>query len=202
MTTASPLTNGYHDAPQGKLATIVTSLEMLKRPAPSRTRPIANGRQIIRQEKPSVDWYRDLFLRVGGPWLWTSRLRMSHEALAAIIHDPAVEVYALMLDGRAEGLLELDFSLSNECRIAFFGVAPGQIGSGAGRLLMDEAIKQAWSRPIHRFWVRTCTLDHPAALAFYQKAGFVPFKRQVEIFDDPRLTSVVPRDLAPHVPLL
>jgi hypothetical protein len=50
--------------------------------------------------------------------------------------------------------------------------------------------------------VHTCTLDHPAALAFYQRSGFVAYRRQVEIDDDPRLDGTLPADAAPHVPLI
>ena len=45
-------------------------------------------------------------------------------------------------------------------------------------------------------------LDHPSALGFYRAQGFVPFARAVETFPDPRLTGHLPRDAAPHVPLL
>ncbi len=50
--------------------------------------------------------------------------------------------------------------------------------------------------------VQTCTLDHPAALAAYRRAGFVPFKREIERFPDPRLIGVLPRDCAPQIPLI
>ena len=53
--------------------------------------------------------------------------------------------------------------------------------------LMRRALERAWSRPISRFWVHTCTLDHQAAVEFYQRSGFTAFKRGVEVVDDPRL---------------
>ncbi len=58
---------------------------------------------------------------------------------------------------------------------------PKFVGSGAGRWMMNRAIERAWSQPIRRFWVHTCTLDHPAAVAFYIRSGFVPFRRRIEI---------------------
>ena len=57
-------------------------------------------------------------------------------------------------------------------------------------------------RPIRRFWAHTCTLDHPSALSFYKRSGFRPFRRQVEIAEDPRLSGLAPMDAAAHVPLL
>ena len=65
-----------------------------------------------------------------------------------------------------------------------------------------QAKALAWRPGIERFWVHTCTLDSPAALGFYIKAGFTPFAREVETFADPRLAGVLPREAAPHVPLL
>jgi hypothetical protein len=67
---------------------------------------------------------------------------------------------------------------------------------------MNRAIERAWARPIHRFWVHTCTLDHPGALGFYIRSGFRPYARRVEVADDPRLVGLAPRTSAPHVPII
>lgn len=195
-----PLPDGYIDVPPGKLATIVTSLEML---APASRRVGPPGPWTLRRvERPALDWYREIYSRIGRDWLWVSRLKLGDAELAAILHSPAVEVHALTVDGRDEGLLELDFRTPGACELAFFGVTPALVGHGAGRFLMNRAIEIAWSKRIRRFWVHTCTLDHPAALAFYQRSGFRPFRRQVEVLDDPRLTGLAPRDAAPHIPLI
>jgi len=179
------LPDGNSDVPPGKIATIVTHLEMLERPALPTDPP---GEWTLRRvEAPGLDWYRDLYRRVGEEWLWSSRLCMSDAELAATIHAPEVEVYALQHDGRDEGLCELDFREPGQCELVFFGVTAKLIGSGVGRFLMNRALQRAWSQPISRLWVHTCTLDHPSALAFYQRAGFRPFRLQVEISDDPRL---------------
>ena len=155
-----------------------------------------------RVETPGLDWFRDLYRRVGEEWLWFSRLQMTDAELAAIIHSPLLEVYALVQDGRDEGLLELDFREPGQCELAFFGVTAKLIGSGAGRWLMNRALERAWSRQVTRVWVHTCTFDHPGAVAFYQRSGFRPFRRQVEIADDPRLDGTVPRSAARHVPII
>jgi GNAT superfamily N-acetyltransferase len=194
------LSDGYSDVPAGKIAAVVTHLEMTARPA---QRPNPSGPWSLRSvEHPDLDWFRDLYRRIGEEWLWFSRLRMSDEELAAIIHSPQVELHALVQDGRDEGLLELDFRQAGQCELAFFGVTEKLIGSGAGRFLMNRALELAWSRPVTRVWVHTCSFDHPSALAFYQRSGFVPFRRQVEIADDPRLDGTAPRDAARHVPII
>jgi GNAT superfamily N-acetyltransferase len=194
------LPDGYSDIPAGKIAAVVTHLEMTARPA---LRPDPPGAWTLRRvEAPDLNWFRDLYRRVGEEWLWFSRLQMTDTELTAIIHSPLVEVYALVQDGRDEGLLELDFREAGQCELAFFGVTAKLIGGGAGRWLMNRALELMWSRPVARVWVHTCTLDHPAALAFYQRAGFRPFRRQVEIADDPRLDGTVPRSAARHVPII
>ena len=50
--------------------------------------------------------------------------------------------------------------------------------------------------------VHTCTLDHPAALPAYLRAGFTAVGRAFESFPDPRLAGLLPRDAAPQLPLL
>ena len=67
---------------------------------------------------------------------------------------------------------------------------------------MGETLGLAWRDGVRRVHVHTCTLDHPAALPSYRHAGFVPYRRAVERFPDPRLTGILPRDSAPQVPLL
>ena len=67
---------------------------------------------------------------------------------------------------------------------------------------MNEALELAFLRPIERLFVHTCSLDHPAALPFYVRSGFAPYKRAIEVADDPRLTGRLPRGAAPQVPFL
>lgn len=194
------LPDGYSDIPAGKVAAIVTHLEMTMRPVPRPDPPQAWS--LRRIEMPPLDWFRHLYRRVGEEWLWISRTRMLSAELAAIVQSPLVEIYALAHEGRDEGLLELDFREPGQCELVSFGVTEKLVGSGAGRWLMNRALEIAWSRPIERLWLHTCTYDHPAALAFYQRSGFRAFKRQIEVRDDPRLDGTAPRDVARHVPVI
>lgn len=195
------LPNGLIDVPPGKIAAVVTSLEMRERPPP-RAGPADPAWRLRPVPRPEVGWYRDLYRRIGQDWLWFSRLLLSDAALARIVRHPLVEVCAFEVAGQDEGLLELDFRQAGECELAFFGLTAPLLGRGAGRWLMSQAIARAWARPIRRFWVHTCTLDHPGALAFYLRSGFRPFRRQIEIADDPRLTGAAPRTAAPHIPVI
>lgn len=187
--------------PSQMVATIVTSLEMRERP---RARPAPNAPfRLTRWKEPAAEKYRALFRRVGQPWMWFSRLVMPEAELLAIIHDPAVEIYAVEdRRGIEIGMLELDFRKDGEAEIGFFGMVPELTGKGNGAWLMAQALGLGWRKGVERMWVHTCTLDHPGALGFYRKHGFVPFERAIETFADPRLAGVLPRDSSPHVPLL
>lgn len=187
--------------PGGQVATIVTSLEMRSapRPAPLPASPLT----LVPWRNPGCGQYRALFRRIGTPWLWFSRLVMDDATLASIIDDDSVAVYAVVdRSGIEVGMLELDFREARTCELSFFGLVPELTGRGNGNWLMRHALALGWRKGIDRMWVHTCTLDHPAALGFYRKHGFVPFARAVETFADPRLAGVLPADAAPHIPLL
>jgi len=182
------LPDGLHDVPADRIAAVVTSLEMKSRPA---LRPEMSGPwQLRRMVRPEPDAYRSLYGKIGDEWIWFSRLMMSDAELTEILWHPQVEVYGLEVSGQLEGLLELDYRTPGDAELAFFGVTASLVGGGAARWLMNRALEMVWQRPISRFWVHTCTLDHPNALTFYMRSGFVPFRRQIEIAPDPRLQGV------------
>lgn len=199
----------FLDVPEGKIAAVVTHLEMFARPAP---RPVTGPAtsaatsgpfHLQRHDAPDLAWYRDLFMRVGGQdWMWFSRLGLTDEELSAILWRKDVWVYSLRHKGRDEGMLELDFRTQGECELGYFGLTPAMVGQGAGRWLMEQALELAWSQPIGRFHVHTCTLDSPQALPFYMRSGFTAYRRQIEIADDPRKTGVLPAQSCPQEPVI
>ncbi|WP_294334735.1 GNAT family N-acetyltransferase [uncultured Sphingomonas sp.] len=183
------------------LATIVTALEMRERPRPRPMPP--SPFRLVHWPAPASDKYRALFRRVGGPWLWFSRLVMEEARLRTILEDPAVMVYAVVDRAGVEvGMLELDFRTPATCELSYVGLVPEITGQGHGSWLMAQALAFAWRKDVARVWVHTCTLDHPAALGFYRRHGFVPYQRTIETFPDPRLIGVLPAEAAPHVPCL
>ncbi len=178
-----------------------TFLEMRRAP---QLRPFsaAQAWRIERFEPVELERFHALFHRVGDEHLWTLRLQMSRDEVEQLLRDPKFELYVLVTENGDEGILELDFRIERECELSLFGVAPRLVGSGAGRFLMNYGIETAWAQPIERFWLHTCTLDHPNALRFYRRSGFVPYKRAIEIFDDPRYLGLTSRDAAKEVPIL
>jgi GNAT superfamily N-acetyltransferase len=195
--------NGYHSLPPGKIAAVVTYLEMREKPT-ALVLPKVAGCDVRLVQKPELDWYKQLFRAVGENWLWFSRLSMDDDSLREIIHNPLVEVHVLMRGLMEIGFMELDFRAGKDCELAYFGLTSDAIGTGAGQHLMQFAIERAWNRAptIQRFHVHTCTLDHPRAVGFYQRCGFQPYARAIEIADDPRLDGRLPRQAASWLPLL
>jgi ribosomal protein S18 acetylase RimI-like enzyme len=185
--------------PDAELAAVVTYLEMHQRPAAAVPHSTLRLRRVAH---PEPDAYRALFRKVGAPWLWFSRLIMPDEQLRAIIQDPDVALFEVAAVEPVVGMLELDFREPRQCELAFIGLVPELAGQGHGRWLLAEAVRLAWRDGVERVHVHTCSLDHPAALAAYRRAGFSPYKRAVERFPDPRVLGVLPPDCAPHVPLL
>ena len=193
--------NGYYDLPPGKIASLVTYLEMTE-PRSPRQPPVQPGLALRRVGQPDLDWYRALVRRIGTDWLWVGRLVMPDDEVQTIIGHPQVEVYALTRGGDDHGLLELDRRAAPDIELAYFGVTPDLAGQGAGRMLMNQALELAWRHRPRRVWVHTCTLDHPAARAFYIRSGFRPYRRAVEVADAPRLLGLAPRESAKWLPLI
>jgi GNAT superfamily N-acetyltransferase len=188
---------GLIEIPAGELGAVVTYLEMTERPRP---KPLPSAPlRLERWRAPDPAKYRLLFERVGGRWLWYSRLAMDDERLAREM----AEVHAVVDRGGIEvGMLELDFRTDGECLIRFLGLVPELAGKGHGPWLFAQTLALAWRPGVRRVHVHTCTLDHPAALKAYLKAGFKPYKRAFESFPDPRLAGLLPPDAAPQIPLI
>ena len=179
--------------PRGKLEMIVTYLEMTK--PPKRAQVLHRGEKLalMRAEKPTVSFYRYLYNTVGGPWLWFERRLLKDDALKEIIHDPEVEIFVLYVAGVPAGFAELDLRTDDDVELAYFGLIPDFIGRGLGHYFLDWSVDEAWTKRRSRVWVHTCNLDHPAAIAVYQRAGFVPYDQERLIVDDPRKRGFMPK---------
>jgi GNAT superfamily N-acetyltransferase len=189
----------YEPVPDGEIAAVVTFLEMHE---PPRAEPPGSTLRLRRVPEPDLENYRALFRKVGAPWLWFSRLAMSDAELQSILGDPAVELYEVAAVEPVVGMLELDFRQPGECEFAFVGLVPELAGQGHGKWLLAHALRLAWRDGIRRVHVHTCTLDHPAALSAYRRAGFTAYRRAIERFPDPRLLGILPSDCAPQLPVV
>lgn len=191
------MTDALIAVPPGHVGAVVTFLEMNEPPAAALVP--ASPLRMATWEAFDPDRYRDLFARVGARWLWFSRLAMGDEELRA----KAGEVHEVIgPGGESAGMVELDFATPGRCQIRFLGLVPEMAGRGHGRWLFAETLARAWRPGISEVGVHTCSLDHPAALPAYLRAGFTAYARAFESFPDPRLAGLLPRDIAPQVPLV
>ncbi len=195
------LPNGYYVLPKGKLANVATFLEMREPPSRALAK-FPDSLKLVKVDSADLTTYRDYFRRVGENLMWFSRVSMSDDGLRDILGHPDVLSFALIEGDEFCGLMELDLRTSPDCELSFFGLVSDKVGNGLGRSLMDEALRRAWTLPISRLFVHTCTFDHPAALPFYIRSGFTPVSVSVEIHDDPRLTGNLPLTASPNVPLI
>ena len=138
--------------------------------------PAPEGFLLRRKPDPEVDDFRRLYDGVGADYEWTDMHSVSPEELAAFVRDPLVEFHVLTdPEGREAGFFQLDFrsgDAEDVVEIAFFGLLPAFRGRGIGSWLLHQAIRLAWRDGVVRLEVNTCTLDHPAALRNYLRAGF------------------------------
>ena len=157
----------------------ITYLEMFARPERV-VPPPREGLVVVHARKPTLAYYRFLYDGVGRDYDWTSLTKLSDAELAALLNDPRLEVHVLMAEGAPAGFAELDRRIEGEIKLAQFGLMPESIGQGLGRYFLQWAIDRAWSYGPRRFWLHTCTKDHPAALPNYLEAGFAIYKEEVK----------------------
>jgi GNAT superfamily N-acetyltransferase len=161
-----------------RIPMVVTFLEMTSKPA-ALPPPMPRGKvAMLRAEHPPVHFYRYLYDTIGEPYFWVDRRKLKPEALAAIVQHSQVELHVLYLDGAPAGMAELDMRETGTGQLAYFGLMPEAVGKRLGYFFLYHAVMNAWSRPISKLLVNTCTLDHPRALPLYQRLGFVPYSRE------------------------
>jgi len=183
----------------------VTQLETKRPAAPVPVRPPAMPRPIAfqRLRESTTSFYRYLYNTVGEPWLWYERRQTDDETLRLLIADESIAVVVLYYGGVPAGFAEIDTRVvaskpRDATLLAYFGLIPEFIGHGLGRFFLNATIQLAWEQfPADRLVVRTCTLDHPAALPLYQKCGFVPTGQQTTRILDPRKLGLLPADAGP-----
>lgn len=166
----------------------VTCLEM-KHPPPSAgvQPPKGLNLEIHRLVRPQTSHYRRLYEQVGETWLWWERREMTDGELADVLSENERRVFVLQVDGEEAGFAEILVQNSGrKVQVVYFGLLPAFIGRGIGTWFLMRTVGLCWELGPDLVWLHTCTLDHPAALPLYRKAGFVPFKTRTESIPDPR----------------
>ncbi|MER9631994.1 GNAT family N-acetyltransferase, partial [Mesorhizobium sp. M0296] len=138
--------------------------------------------------QPPLHFYRYLVDRIGRKWHWQDYLCLSDADLAARIHGPRRDMRLLLIEGAPAGFFDLDRRDQETVEVVYLGLMEHVAGRGFGKWLLSEAMAAAFSADARRIVLKTCSLDHPAALAIYQKAGFqivadVPMTMQLLTLD-------------------
>ncbi len=134
------------------------------------------------ERAPTAAFYRELYDRIGRPWLWYERRLLSDSALGALLDRPGHEVHVARHGGDLVGYFEL---YGDE--LVFFGLELAYIGRRIGPWLLDRAIERGLARGSTRLTLNTNTVDHPRALDTYRKAGFRVVHRAETELQDPRV---------------
>lgn len=163
-----------------EVAYTVTWLEMTARPGePWPQQPAGPPASLHLAERPPAWYFLALYDAVGRDYAWEDMHAHPEDELAAWLADPDVTLHTLMRRGWPAGFFVLDATERGIVELAYFGLTPQVVGSGLGRFLLGTAVHTAWDLPgTEKLTVNTCTLDHPRALSLYQKAGFVPVRRE------------------------
>lgn len=174
----------------------VTYLEMAARPDYGwPPRPAGSDGALLKADAPPLWYFHALYDAVGRDYAWEDLHAAPDAETADWLADPDVALYTFLQAGWPHGFFVLDGRVSptdpGRCDIAYFGLVPEAVGRGYGTWLLRTAILTAWARPgTTRLAVNTCSLDHPRALALYQRNGF-------EVVAQEARTRILARDRDP-----
>ena len=163
-----------------EVAYTITYLEMGERPSFDWPHlPAGSTAALLKAEKPPVWWFLSLYDAVGRDYAWEDIHKREHDELQEWLQRETTALYTLLDHGWPQGFFMIDRQDGGVTDMAYFGMVPEAVGRGLGGWLLKTAILTAWDHPgVRKVTVNTCTLDHPRALALYQKNGFTPVGRE------------------------
>ena len=158
-----------------------TYLQILS-PHDLRRAPLPSNLRVRRLPACSVETSRSLYRAVGDPWHWHDRDAWPDAQLAERLARAQVSVWLLESSEpdtpNPLGYAELEQGPDGSIEICYFGLIPAAIGRGLGGGFLSTLVDEAFALGATRIWLHTCTLDHPAALANYEKRGFVRYRSE------------------------
>lgn len=158
----------------------ITFLEMNERPGYARPHLFGQTPSaLIHAVKPPNWYFLTLYDAVGRDYEWTDRHFQPADELSEFVQSDKVQLYTFLRNGWPHGFFVLDHREEACTDIAYFGLVRQAVGLGLGTWLLETAVHTAWDIPdTKRVTLNTCTLDHPRALALYQKHGFKPIAQE------------------------
>lgn len=141
---------------------------------------------VVLVSAPNPQLNHSLFMEIGTPFRWYSRLGWEYVDWDRYVNDPSVQTWLGLKAGAPFGYFELQHRAATTepavTEIMYFGVYASHSGRGLGAHLLTHAIRRAWEiSGTGRVYVHTCTSDHPAALANYEARGFTVERTESEI---------------------
>lgn len=147
---------------------------------------------------PSPDFSRALYATVGARVCWTDRFTWTHDEWTRWVSRPELSTWLALAEGTVAGFFEIEAQPGGDTEVHLVGLTPAFVGRRFGGYLVEQCVRRAWQRgrlwavesgPAGRVWLRTCTLDHPNALANYVRRGFEVVAETVygKAVPDPRL---------------
>jgi GNAT superfamily N-acetyltransferase len=141
--------------------------------------PMGSTASLLKANKPPAWYFLSLYDAVGRDYAWEDKDDWGADKLLEWLHNPGISFYTLIENGWPQGFFMLEDQGGGIVDLAYFGMVPEAVGKALGSYLLRTAILTAWDMPdVQSLTVNTCTLDHPRALAFYQKNGFTPVRRE------------------------
>ena len=141
--------------------------------------PLGRSASLLKAKAPPVWYFLSLYDAVGRDYAWEDIHAWEHQRLEDWLQNDRMSLYTLIENGWPQGFFLLEDVQGGVCDLAYLGMVPEAVGQGLGAYLLRTAILTAWDREqTEKLTINTCTLDHPRALALYQKNGFTPVRRE------------------------
>jgi GNAT superfamily N-acetyltransferase len=162
----------------------ITYLEMRSRDDLVSGRPPPEPMELQPVDAAAVGNFHAVVLRIGEPHDWTTPSGRSEDQWRARLARPQVHAWIARVGGQVAGAIELELHAEGEVEITMFWLVPEMVGRGFGGHLLTLATQLAWETslpgdtPTRRVWLHTSSLDHPHALANYERRGFRVFRTE------------------------
>lgn len=162
----------------------ITYLEMTSPDELVPGRPPPQPIELERVDDATATLFHSTVLRVGEPHSWTTPSGRSSDQWRERLARPDVLGWIARVGDEVVGAIELELQPEGEVEITMLGLVPEMVGRGFGGHLLTEATRLAWEarlpddQPNRRVWLHTSSLDHPHALANYERRGYRVFRSE------------------------
>ena len=122
--------------------------------------------------RPSAEFNWFFHDVIGSRYNWGGREGWTLDDWKNFVDRDALETWVTYWSDAPAGYFEIETQPDGSQRILCFGLLESFIGQRLGGYLLTECCQRCWHREANRIWLRTCTYDHPHAIANYKARGF------------------------------